>query len=142
DTRTVVIGCDSALVVDGTIYGKPADIDEARERWKRMRGRSGVLHTGHCVTYDGRELVGEAATVVHFTDLCDTEIDAYVATGEPLQVAGAFTIDGLGGPFIERIEGDHHNVIGLSLPLLRRMLTSRGVAWPSLWTQSSRRHHT
>lgn len=131
----LVIGCDSVLVLDGEILGKPADHAEARTRWQRMRGRSGVLHTGHCVTYRGRELTEDAATTVHFADLSDAEIEAYVATGEPLDVAGAFTIDGLGGPFVDRIDGDHHNVVGLSLPLLRRMLLDLGVAWSSLWSE-------
>lgn len=129
----LVIGCDSVLALGGDILGKPADAAEAADRWQRMRGRSGVLHTGHCVTFAGRELTRDAATTVHFADLSDAEIDAYVATGEPLHVAGAFTVDGLGGPFVDRIEGDHHNVVGLSLPLLRTMLLDLGIAWPSLW---------
>ena len=100
-----------------------------------MSGRSGVLHTGHCLfdtrtRFEQREL---ASTKVHFGELTEDEIDAYVATGEPLAVAGSFTVDGLGGAFVERIEGDHHNVVGLSLPLLRRMLAEVGIAWHSLW---------
>ncbi|SDY01021.1 septum formation protein [Micromonospora pattaloongensis] len=120
----VVLGCDSVLAFGGEILGKPADADEARTRWRDMRGRSGVLHTGHClidVSGDGRaEAV--ASTTVHFADITDAEIEAYVNTGEPLHVAGAFTIDGLGGPFVERVEGDPGTVVGLSLPLLRRLL--------------------
>lgn len=131
---TLVVGCDSVLALDGSVHGKPADADEARDRWRAMRGRSGVLHTGHCVIApDGRELVRAAATTVHFADLSDDEIEAYVATGEPLQVAGAFTVDGLGGAFVRGIEGDHHNVVGISLPVLREMLAAVDVAWPSLW---------
>jgi septum formation protein len=131
---SLVVGCDSVLALDGAVHGKPADADEARSRWRLMRGRSGVLHTGHCVVSgDGREIVRGAATTVHFADLDDDEIEAYVATGEPLQVAGAFTVDGLGGAFVRGIEGDHHNVVGLSLPLLREMLGELGVPWTSLW---------
>lgn len=134
---TVVIGCDSLLDVEGRAQGKPPDIATARQRWQAMRGRSGTLHTGHRVIVldaDGaRATEAVAATIVHFADLSDAEIDAYIATGEPLWVAGAFTVDGLGGPFVTGIEGDHHNVVGLSLPLLRTMLLELGVAWTSLW---------
>ncbi len=137
DVPTVVIGCDSLLDFEGQAQGKPAGVAEARQRWQAMRGRSGALHTGHRVIVidsDGsRATEAVASTVVHFADLSDAEIDAYVATGEPLLVAGAFTVDGLGGPFVTGIEGDHHNVVGLSLPLLRSMLLELGVAWPSLW---------
>src|ERR671911_985946 len=134
----VVLGCDSVLELDGQAHGKPADPAAAVERWRAMRGRSGLLHPGHGLVDtrpDGRgETLGAlASTTVHFADVGDDEIDAYVATGEPLQVAGAFTIDGLGGPFISGIEGDHHNVVGLSLPLLRTMLVTFGVTWTDLW---------
>jgi septum formation protein len=97
-----------------------------------------VLHTGHHVVL--RSAGGEqrrtavGSTTVHFGPMTDAEVDAYVATGEPLEVAGSFTIDGLGGPFVERIEGDHHNVVGISLPLLRRLLAELGVGWPDLWS--------
>ena len=134
---TVVIGCDSVLELDGEAYGKPETLGRAVERWRRMRGRSGVLHTGHRVILreNGAEAVRDAtaSTTVWFADLSDAEIEAYVATSEPLQVAGAFTVDGLGGPFVTRIDGDHHNVVGISLPLLRTMLGELGVAWPQLW---------
>lgn len=132
----LVVGCDSVLELDGAIHGKPGDAAEARERWRAMRGRDGVLHTGHCVvdTATGRELARPADTVVHFADLSDAEIDAYVATGEPLRVAGAFTLDGLGGAFVRGIEGDPHNVVGISLPLLREMLAELGTPWTDLWT--------
>lgn len=125
---TLVLGCDSVLELDGEAHGKPANAADAITRWRRMRGRIGVLHTGHCLidTRSGRDAAAVASTVVHFADLTDDEIEAYVATGEPLRVAGAFTIDGLGGAFVERIEGDPHNVVGLSLPLLRRMLADLG----------------
>jgi septum formation protein len=133
--RTLVLGCDSVLAFDGAVLGKPASADDARLRWQAMRGRSGVLHTGHCLIDpdSGEAAAGVAATTVHFSTLTDVEIDAYVATGEPLRVAGAFTIDGLGGPFIERIEGDAGTVIGLSLPLLRRLLADLGEEIVSFW---------
>jgi len=138
---TVVIGCDSVLELDGEAYGKPGTPDQARERWRLMRGRSGVLHTGHRVILldAGSRTVRDAnaSTAVWFADLGDAEIEAYVATGEPLAVAGAFTVDGLGGAFVTRVEGDHHNVVGISLPLLRTMLLELGVAWPRLWVAPS-----
>ncbi len=134
----LVLGCDSMLELDGTVHGKPRDADQAVARWRTMRGRSGVLHTGHWLvdTRQGRQaaLGATASAVVHFADLTDAEIDAYVATGEPLRVAGAFTVDGLGGPFVERIDGDPHTVVGVSLPLLRHLLASLGVTVPELWS--------
>ncbi len=139
DTDRLVIGCDSLLELDGAPLGKPGDAETARERWRVMRGRSGVLHTGHAlIRRQGagtRAGSATASTVVWFADLSDAEIDAYVGTGEPLSVAGAFTVDGLGGPFVTRIEGDHHNVVGVSLPLLRVMLVDLGLAWPDLWSR-------
>ena len=130
----LVIGCDSLLELDGEGLGKPVDAAEAVRRWRSMRGRHGVLHTGHHLVRlpDGATRSATASTTVHFADLDDAEIDAYVATGEPLVVAGAFTIDGLGGPYVTRIEGDHHNVVGISLPLLRELLAELGVAWTDL----------
>jgi septum formation protein len=135
DPGVLVLGCDSVLAFDDQILGKPVDADEAVKRWRAMRGRSGVLHTGHHLTdlVSGRQAEDVGATVVHFADVSDDEIEAYVATEEPLSVAGAFTIDGRGGAFVERIEGDHGNVIGLSLPLLRRLLGQLGVPITSLW---------
>jgi septum formation protein len=134
---TIVIGCDSILELDSVAYGKPGTPPEAVRRWQRMRGRSGLLHTGHHVVLQrGSEVTNRtavASTVVHFAEITDEEIEAYVASTEPLHVAGGFTIDGLGGPFITRIEGDHHNVVGISLPLLRTMLNELGIWWPSLW---------
>lgn len=133
DDEAVVVGCDSVLELDGEVHGKPADAAEAVSRWHRMRGRSGVLHTGHWLVDDrgpgGATLGATASTTVHFAKLSDDEIDAYVATGEPLTVAGAFTIDGLGGAFVTAVEGDHHNVVGLSLPLLRELLGDAGIGW-------------
>lgn len=133
----LVIGCDSVLAFEGEIFGKPGGPVEAAGRWRRMRGRSGVLHTGHCVRRGGAEFLETASTIVHFADITDAEIDAYVATGEPLQVAGAFTIDGLGGAFVTGIEGDHHNVVGLSLPLLRDLVADLGIVWTDLWNRTS-----
>ncbi|SDS72542.1 septum formation protein [Paraoerskovia marina] len=131
----VVIGCDSMLELDGRVLGKPADADEARARWRAMRGRTGHLHSGHCVILaDGTRSSAVSTTAVHFADVSDEEIDAYVATGEPLHVAGAFTIDGLGGAFVRGIDGDHHGVVGISLPLVREMLVGLGVRWTDLWT--------
>ncbi len=131
----LVLGCDSVLEFDGAVYGKPVDAEDATARWKRMRGRSGVLHTGHHLidTRTGAEAAAVADTLVHFADVSDAEIAAYVATGEPLRVAGAFTIDGLGGWFVAAIEGDHGTVVGLSLPLLRELLADLGVAVADLW---------
>lgn len=133
--RTLVLGCDSVLAFGAEILGKPADADEAVRRWRAMRGRSGMLHTGHCLIdlESGREVARVAATTVHFAAITDDEIAAYVATGEPLQVAGAFTIDGLGGPFVERVEGDPGTVIGLSLPLFRRLLGELELSITDLW---------
>lgn len=133
----VVLGCDSVLEFEGVAHGRPVDVDDARSRWQRMRGRSGVLHTGHRVIVlddEDRRVTVVGSTTVHFADLTDDEINAYLATGEPLQVAGAFTVDGIGGPFVDRLEGDPHNVAGISLPLLRRTLADLGMAWPSLWS--------
>ncbi|MET7468538.1 Maf family protein [Micromonospora sp. NPDC005686] len=137
DGRTLVLGCDSVLAFDGEILGKPDDAADATRRWQRMRGRSGVLHTGHClidVTHESRA-EGVASTTVHFADISDDEIAAYVATGEPLAVAGAFTIDGLGGAFLTGIEGDPGAVVGLSLPLLRRLLAEVELSIVDLWTK-------
>jgi len=131
----VVLGCDSMLELDGEVLGKPADAADATARWRAMRGRAGVLHTGHWLVAGGGAVGATASTTVWFADVSDEEIDAYVATAEPLRVAGAFTVDGLGGPFVERIEGDHHNVVGLSLPLLRHLLAEVGVSVPDLWAR-------
>ncbi|RLU80800.1 septum formation inhibitor Maf [Streptomyces griseocarneus] len=131
----LVVGCDSVLELDGQALGKPADAEEATARWKAMRGRSGVLRTGHCVidTATGRRVSATASTTVRFGEPGDAEIAAYVATGEPLHVAGAFTLDGRSAPFVEGIDGDHGNVIGLSLPLLRTLLADLGITITDLW---------
>ena len=140
DEDVLVLGCDSVLELDGEVHGKPADADEATARWRRMRGRSGVLHTGHWLvdlrsTEDGGTggmVGGTASTTVHFASLDDAEIEAYVATREPLRVAGAFTLDGIGGPYVAGIEGDPSNVVGVSLPLLRELVRELGLAWHDL----------
>ena len=133
--NTLVLGCDSVLELDGVALGKPTDAADATARWQAMRGRSGILHTGHALhdLGSGKIAAATASTTVHFADVSDDEIAAYVATGEPLQVAGAFTVDGLGGAFVTGIEGDYHNVVGLSLPLFRDLLAELGRSWVDLW---------
>lgn len=135
----IVIACDSMLEMDGRVHGKPGTPQAAIARWYRMRGRQGMLHTGHhVIVLDGertRSATRVGTTTVTFADLSDAEIAAYAATGEPQKVAGAFTIDGWGGPFITRIEGDPHNVVGISLPLVRQMLLDMGIGWHLLWRQ-------
>jgi len=135
EKRAIVIGCDSVLALDGEILGKPASEEDAVDRWRQMRGRAGVLHTGHCVIDTHREvwLARSAATQVRFAQVSDEEIEAYVATGEPSAVAGAFTLDGLGGAFVSGVTGDPHNVVGISLPLLRLMLEELGFVWTEFW---------
>lgn len=137
-----VVGCDSMLLIDGQLVGKPASADDAVERWRCMRGRSATLFTGHAVialsptkgySPDSPQVQGVSRAVINFAKVSDKEIAAYVASGEPMYCAGAFTIDGLGGAFIESIEGDPHGVVGLSLPLLRRLLAQLGVTWTDLW---------
>jgi septum formation protein len=132
----LVVGCDSMLLLEsGDLVGKPADAEEAVRRWREMRGTAGRLLTGHCVidTTTGTLVADTAETVVHFGQPSDAEIAAYVATGEPLAVAGGFTLDGRSAPFISSIAGDHGNVIGLSLPLLRLLLAQVDVAITDLW---------
>jgi len=134
----LVVGCDSVFEFDGEPYGKPWQADVARERWQLMRGKSGVLHTGHwLISANGGEATGHGevtSAVVHFEDVSDAEIDAYVATGEPLLVAGGFTIDGLAGAFITGVDGDPHTVVGLSISTLRRLLAKMGVPITDLWS--------
>jgi len=131
----LVVGCDSMLAFGGAVLGKPATADEAMARWRRMRGHEGVLVTGHCIvdTARSRSVSDVAATTVRFGTPSDAELAAYVASGEPLRVAGAFTLDGRSAPFIDGIDGDHGNVIGLSLPLFRRLLGDLGVEVHQLW---------
>jgi septum formation protein len=132
DDGVLVLGCDSMLDLDGVALGKPASTEDALAQWKAMRGRTGMLYTGHALLFGSRSLVEVGSTEVRFADADDAEIAAYVASGEPLAVAGAFTVDSLGGWFVESIRGDHHNVVGLSLPLLRRMLRSLGLSLADL----------
>ena len=131
----VVIGCDSLLDVDGELHGKPVSVDHARLRLIRLRRRSAVLRTGHCVvdTASGRRVSDVASTEVIFGDYTDEELEAYLATGEALQVAGSFTLDGRSAPFVAGIVGDHGNVIGLSLPLFRRLLGELDLTVMDLW---------
>ncbi|KRE37644.1 septum formation protein Maf [Janibacter sp. Soil728] len=130
----LVLACDSVLEVDGRVHGKPGTPDIARERWHQVSGRSAVLHTGHHLIdmRDGRTAGAPASATVRFASVSDAEIEGYVATGEPLHVAGGFTLDGLGAPFVESIEGHPSTVIGLCLPLLRRLLGDLGVDWWSV----------
>ncbi len=132
---TLVLGCDSALEFEGQILGKPYQPQVAIERWQQLRGKSGFLYSGHHLidTSSGKALSAVSRTEVHFANLSDQEINTYVATGEPLNVAGAFTIDGLGGAFIERISGDYHTVVGLSLVELRKLVIGLGHDYQALW---------
>lgn len=138
--EVLVLGGDSAFAFDGRVFGKPRTPEAALARWRAQRGRSGVLHSGHWLI-DARTGSGDGVATraaVHFAaDLDDGELAAYVASDEPLAVAGAFTIDGLAGPFIDRVEGDPSTVVGLSLPALRRLVRATGTPWPSLWRLAS-----
>ncbi len=134
DFPAIIIGCDSTFDVDGISFGKPGSPEIARERAQAISGRSGLLHTGHCVidTEQGREIVDRVTTKVTFSKLSLDEIDDYIASGEPLQVAGGFTLDGFGSPFIPVIEGDYTNVVGLSMPFLRSAMSQLGYSWPQV----------
>ncbi len=134
DYPALIIGCDSTFDVDGVSFGKPGTPDIARERAKKISGRSGLLHTGHCIidTVQGREIADRVTTKVTFSELTDQEIEDYIASGEPLQVAGGFTLDGFGSPFIPVIEGDYTNVVGLSMPFLRSAMSQLGYSWPEV----------
>ena len=139
----VVVGCDSMLLLDGTLCGKPGTADAARAQWSSMAGRAGTLLTGHAVLRVSHGTVTHcevetAGTTVQFAVPAESDLDAYIATGEPLGVAGGFTLDGLGGWFIDRIDGHPSNVIGLSLPLLRELLHRVGIAVPELWAANRR----
>jgi septum formation protein len=134
DYPALIIGCDSTFDVDGVSFGKPGTPEIARERAKKISGRSGLLHTGHCIidTEQGREIADRVTTKVTFSELTDQEIEDYIASGEPLQVAGGFTLDGFGSPFIPIIEGDYTNVVGLSMPFLRSAMSQLGYSWPEV----------
>ena len=131
----LVLGCDSLLDLDHMTFGKPASAEQALDMWRRLSGREGTLLTGHCLVEAGRgrRVRGVGRTVVRFGTPSDSEVAAYVASGEPMAMAGAFSIEGLGAPFVDGIDGDPGNVMGLSLPLLRRMLAELGVAITDLW---------
>jgi septum formation protein len=138
ETDALIVGADSLLEFRGEPMGKPADAHDARDRWQRMSGRSGVLHTGQALfdVQDGQVVsrdVAVVSTVVHFASPTPRELEAYLATGEPLAVAGAFTLDGLGAPFVRRVDGDPAAVVGLSLATLRTQLAKRGLAVTDLW---------
>ena len=134
DFPAIIIGCDSTFDVDGISFGKPGTPEIAKERAQAISGRSGLLHTGHCIidTVQGREIADRVTTKVTFSEMSDLEIDDYIASGEPLQVAGGFTLDGFGSPFIPIIEGDYTNVVGLSMPFLRSAMSQLGYSWPQV----------
>ena len=134
DYPAIIIGCDSTFDVDGVSFGKPGTPDIAIERAKKISGRTGLLHTGHCIidTERGIEIADRVTTKVTFTDMTDEEIADYVASEEPLHVAGGFTLDGFGSPFIPIIEGDYTNVVGISMPFLRNAMKQLGYSWPQV----------
>lgn len=134
DFPAIIIGCDSTFDVDGVSFGKPGSPEVARERALAISGRSGLLHTGHCVidTEQGREIVDRITTKVTFSKMSDEEIDDYIASEEPLHVAGGFTLDGFGSPFIPIIEGDYTNVVGISMPFIRSAMSQLGYSWPQV----------
>jgi septum formation protein len=134
DFPAIIIGCDSTFDVDGVSFGKPGSPEVARQRARAMSGRSGLLHTGHCIidTVKGVEIADRVTTKVTFSELSDEEIENYIASGEPLHVAGGFTLDGHGSPFIPVIEGDYTNVVGISMPFLRSAMKQLGYSWPQV----------
>jgi septum formation protein len=134
DYPAIIIGCDSTFDVDGISYGKPGTPEIAIERAKKISGRTGLLHTGHCIIdiEQGIEIADRVTTKVTFTDMTDEEITDYVASEEPLHVAGGFTLDGFGSPFIPVIEGDYTNVVGISMPFLRTAMKQLGYSWPQV----------
>lgn len=134
DQDIIVVGCDSVFDLDGVAYGKPHTAEIAKERWHLMMGRSGTLRTGHWLIDPRGVSAGAVAhTRVHMGTLTEREMDAYLATGEPFHVAGGFTLDALGGAFVEGVEGDPSNVVGISLPTVRKLLGELGVTWTDLW---------
>jgi len=134
DYPAIIIGCDSTFEFEGQSLGKPGVAHIAKERAQRVRGKSGFLHTGHCVidTEKGREISDRITTKVTFAEMTDSEIDDYIESGEPLQVAGGFTLDGFSSPFIPSIEGDYTNVVGISMPFLRGAMNQLGYNWPEV----------
>jgi septum formation protein len=138
DARDFVLGCDSMFEMDGLLFGKPGNAVEARHRLHAMAGNSGMLHTGHWLRHGDQAAHGVASTRVHIAPMTEADIEAYVGTGEPLAVAGSFTLDGIGGPFVAGVEGDPSNVVGCSLPLLRTLVEQLGTPWPNLWISTLR----
>ena len=134
DYPAIIIGCDSTFDVDGVSFGKPGTPEIATERAKKISGRSGLLHTGHCIidTAQGIEIADRVTTKVTFSEMSNAEIADYVASEEPLHVAGGFTLDGFGSPFIPVIEGDYTNVVGISMPFLRSAMKQLGYSWPQV----------
>lgn len=134
DFPAIIIGCDSTFEFQGESLGKPGEPAIAKERASRVRGNSGYLHTGHCIIDTARniEISDRVTTKVTFSDMTDDEIDDYVASGEPLHVAGGFTLDGFSSPFIPSIEGDYTNVVGISMPFLRKAMNQLGYSWPEV----------
>ena len=134
DFPAIIIGCDSTFDVDGVSFGKPGSPEIAKERALAISGRGGLLHTGHCVidTEQGREIVDRVTTKVTFSKMSSDEIDDYIASEEPLHVAGGFTLDGFGSPFIPVIEGDYTNVVGISMPFIRSAMSQLGYSWPQV----------
>ncbi len=139
--NTIVVGCDSVFELDGKPYGKPANAEVAKERWKLMSNNTGTLHTGHYLTYTDESRTtttaqATASTDVHLGEITEKEMDAYLQTGEPFAVAGGFTLDGFGGAFVQGVTGDPSNVVGISLPTLRTLLMQLGITWTDLWDQT------
>lgn len=134
DDEALVVGCDSVFELDGTAYGKPLSSAVAIERITAMSGRTGLLHTGHWIVHGTREVGRTTTTTVEFATMDSAEIADYVASGEPLNVAGSFTLDGLAAPYVRRISGDPSNVLGISLPTMRDLLAELGIRWPDVWT--------
>ena len=134
DYPALIIGCDSTFDVDGVSFGKPGTPEVARQRARAISGRSGLLHTGHCIidTEKGVEIADRVTTKVTFSEMSEEEIEDYIASGEPLHVAGGFTLDGHGSPFIPVIEGDYTNVVGISMPFLRSAMKQLGYSWPQV----------
>jgi len=139
--NTIVIGCDSVFELNGKPYGKPQNAAEAKARWQEMMNTTGILHTGHYLTFtselgERRTAEATASTQVHLGELTDAEMDAYLSSGEPFAVAGGFTLDGLGGAFVQGVTGDPSNVVGISLPTVRTLITELGITWTDLWNQA------
>lgn len=139
--ETIVIGCDSIFELNGKSYGKPQSATEAKARWQEMMNKTGTLHTGHYISFTNEQsqqktAAATASTHVHMGELTNVEMEAYLKSGEPFAVAGGFTLDGLGGAFVQGVTGDPSNVVGISLPTVRNLLTQLGITWTDLWNQA------